>query len=73
MSEVDGTDAGPIKQGDVQLITNVQICNNGTTASDTSNRSEAEQLKRDDRLSVEYHLYHYNYILKYFNKAVTVF
>ena len=54
-------------KGDVQLITNVQIGDDGTTASDTSTGSVAEQLKCDDRLSVEYHLYHYNYTLKHFN------
>jgi uncharacterized protein YcfL len=73
VSKVDGTDASPIKQGDVQLVTNVQIGDDRTAASDTSNRKEAEQLNSDDRLSVEYHLYHYNYTPKYLSKQLPLY
>jgi hypothetical protein len=58
MSIVAAIDASSTKQTDEQPITNVQISDDGTTASDTSIISIADMLKGDDRLSVEFHLYH---------------
>jgi hypothetical protein len=69
MSKDTSTDASATKQDDVQLIINVQVDDDGTAASDTIVRSVAEQLNSDDRLSVEHHLYHYNYTLDIFNIA----